>query len=342
MDQRRHVRLASGVKRRPATASRTSPCEDRTLFGASLPDRWSPLRRSAFVLAPVVLVLALGLAGTSDAGADGGADAGPAREPDAAAGSRRRNFFELGLAARVASDPRERADPDDERAGGVTLTVSGALYFGRFFLESLGEGAGPLNTDALNVGVTLSERAGLALELLLASVSGIPGENVEDVEPTAGDVERDAYLLDRGTLVVESGLRLTRYAGDWINQLRLVQSFTESAGEAGVDGSLRIGRQWLAQKWLLRGIAGLHYVSSETNRAIWGIASEAASSRFPRHDAGAGIDVDLELGAARPLARDWVLRSALRLRVLSAAARGSPLADDDYQGELVTGISYVF
>ena len=260
---------------------------------------------------------------------------------------RRQNFFELGLTTSVVNDPREQLDADAGVESSIALSVSGALYFGRFFIESLGAGAGPLKPDGLNIGLTLSDRTGLSTDLLLVSSSGIVGDT-ESVDPgsAATEAERDAHLLERGTLEIGTGLRITRYAGDWINQLRIVRTFAveegDTAGTHGIDGTLRIGRQWPLQKWLLRGIASLRYVSVETNRAIWGIGPDEATSRLPRYVAGAGLDADLEIGAVRPLSRNWVFHSVLRVRGLSDAVRDSPLVDDDFQAEFATGIHYVF
>ncbi|MGQ7845846.1 MipA/OmpV family protein [Granulosicoccus sp. 3-233] len=245
-------------------------------------------------------------------------------------------FLELGLTAQIERHALAHKNPDDNGDGDFSLgvMVSAGYQHDRYFVEATDSWFG-----GLNLGVNLLQTPELSVDLLLANIAG--HISIESDEPPAPvtEQERNDAILDRDSLFIAAGTRITAYRGDSLLQLRLLSDWYD---DNGLQASARLGHRWQVGNWNFQGIVGARYYSSTFNNYLYGVTDAEASQRFPSHTTGHAWIPEVELGASYPLSRDWVYTSRLRFKQLPASVTDSPLVTDDQEIFLTTGIHYVF
>lgn len=258
------------------------------------------------------------------------------RKSDSSYATKNGGFLEIGLSATLEqrSDLRVNSESDDDIHLGVGFSLSAGYRYQRLFIEASESGFA-----GLNMGVTLFDSDRWSVDLLLANISG--NITIESDEPPPPDTEseRNQAILDRDSLFIAAGTRLTGYFGDNIVQLRLVSDWY---GNNGILGSARVGRQWQLGNWNVQAIAGLRYNSTEINNYVYGISSEEQSERFPEYSAERAWIPEVEFGASLPVRENWVYSTRLRYREYPSSVTNSPLVENNHDVILSSGIRYVF
>lgn len=257
-------------------------------------------------------------------------------EPTSESARENGGFLELGLTAQIQRQALAHKNPEDD--GGAELTfgvsLSGGYQYDRYFVEATESWFG-----GLNLGINLLQTQAVSVDLLLANVAGsISIESDEPPAPTT-EQERNDAILDRDSLYIAAGTRITAYRGDSLLQLRLLSDWYD---DNGLQGSARLGHQWQVGNWNLQGIVGVRYYSSTFNDYLYGIDDDEASERFPVYTAGNAWIPEVELGASFPLRRDWVYTSRLRYRQFPESVTDSPLMAEEHAVFWTTGVHYVF
>ncbi len=245
-------------------------------------------------------------------------------------------FLEVGLTVQLDRQALAQRNPDDDGDGdfSIGLMLSAGYQYDRYFVEATDSWFG-----GVNLGANLLQTPGVSVDLLLANIAG--HISIESDEPPAPvtEQERNDAILDRDSLYIAAGTRITAYHGDSLLQLRLLSDWYD---DNGLQGSARLGHRWQVGNWNFQGIVGARYYSSRFSNYLYGVTDEEASQRFPTYTTGNAWIPEVELGASYPLGRDWVYTSRLRFKQLPASVSDSPLVTDDQEVFLTTGIHYVF
>lgn len=262
------------------------------------------------------------------------ADEVRATEPGPA--SENGGFLELGLTATLASRIAQTPDAADNDNFDLEfgVAISAGYRYERLFLEASESGF-----DGLNLGVTLHESARWSVDLLLANIAGSLTVESDEPPPPVTEEEKNRATLERDSLFIAAGTRVTGYFGDSIVQLRLVSDWYD---DNGILGSARVGRQWQLGNWNLQAVGGARYYSPRFNNYLFGVGADEQTQRFPRYRAGSAWIPEVELGASMPVSRDWVYTTRLRFRLYPNSISNSPLVDDSADAILTTGLHYVF
>jgi outer membrane protein len=258
------------------------------------------------------------------------------RGTDASSATKNGGFLEIGLAATLErrSDIRVNPESDEDIQLGVGFSLSAGYRYRRFFIEASESGF-----DGLNMGFNLFDSDRWSVDLLLANISGNITIESDKPPPPDTESERNQAILERDSLFIAAGTRLTGYFGDNIVQLRLVSDWY---GDNGILGSARIGRQWQLGNWNVQAIAGLRYNSAEINNFVYGISSEEQSQRFPQYSADRAWIPEIEFGASLPVRENWVYTTRLRYREYPSSVTNSSLVVNNSDVILSSGIRYVF
>ncbi|MBX2881626.1 MAG: MipA/OmpV family protein [Granulosicoccus sp.] len=251
-------------------------------------------------------------------------------------------FLELGLAMTLRDNHILQPEPDDNEDVELEfeISVSAGYRFRNFFIEGTDQIEGiDDGFSGLNLGATLLETAHWDVDLLFANIAGTATVDSEDPPPPETEAQRNYAILNRDSLFVAAGPRLRGYFNDTIVQLRLVSDWYD---DNGILASARVGRQWQLGNINLQAIAGARFFSDKFSNYIYGISESEQSERFPAYTATRSIIPEVELGLSKPLNRDWVLRSRMRIRQYPNSISDSPLAVSDRHIVITTGIHYVF
>jgi outer membrane protein len=245
-------------------------------------------------------------------------------------------FLELGVSAVFDRESRMRGCTEnaDESHLNRGLSISAGYRYKRVFIEASESGF-----DGLNMGVTLFENDRWNVDLLLANIAGNITVESDEPPPPTTETERSLAILDRDSIFIAAGTRVTGYFGDNIVQLRLVSDWY---GNNGILGSARVGRRWQRGNWNVQAIAGLRYNSAEINNYTYGISSAEQSERFAQYTAGDAWIPELELSASLPVKENWLYSTRLRYRHYPSSVTNSPIMENDSDVILSTGIHYVF
>lgn len=246
-------------------------------------------------------------------------------------------FLELGIRASLYNDAYEKLDPseNDDLTLEFGLSISAGYRYKRVFVEASESGF-----DGLNFGVTLLENDRWSVDFLLANVAGTIDIDTDtaDAEPET-EQEKNRALVDRASLYVAAGSRVTGYFGDNIVQFRLVSDWYDFNG---MQASARLGRQWQRGNWNFQAVAGLRFFSQRFNNYLIGVTEAEASQRFTQFTAGSAWIPEFEVGASKPLSKNWIYSARLRSRYFPDSVTDSPLIGNSGDTLLTTGIHYVF
>lgn len=245
-------------------------------------------------------------------------------------------FLELGLVIDGQQAARHKLDPEesDDTSLGIGLVVNAGYRFGRVFFEATESGY-----TGLNAGITLAETDHWTFDLLLANIAGnVTIESDEPPEPTT-EQERNEAILDRDSLFIAAGGRLTGHYGDNIIQLRLLSDWYDGNGEFG---SVSVGRQWQIGNWNTQLSASARYLTSEFSDYQYGVDTDEQSERFTAYEAGSAWIPEIEAAARVPIYKDWVYSTRVRYRALPDSITDSPLINRSESISFSTGVYYVF
>lgn len=260
------------------------------------------------------------------------------RDAEPSPSSENGGFLELGLIATfgrgIEAQLVEGDDTEYELRINLHPSINAGYRYNRLFVEASDSGF-----DGLNLGATLFANKTWSVDLLLANIAG--EITIESDEPPAPvtEEERNSALLERDSLFIAAGTRVTGYFGDNIVQLRLVSDWYD---DNGIQGSARVGRQVQLGNWNLQGIIGARYYSPRFNNYLYGVSSEDQTNRFSEYRAGNAWIPEIELGASVPINKDWVFSSRLRMRRYPNSITDSPLVAENTDATLITGVHYVF
>ena len=113
----------------------------------------------------------------------------------------------------------------------------------------------------------------------------------------------------------------------------------------GFGASAQLGRSWQFGNWNLHALAGVNHSSARVLDYYYGVtAQQSAATGLATYRAGSGLSVAAEVGASYPLARNWVLRSALRAnRAASSVSDSSRWREPkNLRTSALLSISHVF
>ena len=273
--------------------------------------------------------LCVGFAHAGDIGDD-------IRAGDTNPSSKNGGFLEIGLAASLERriERVENPELDDDIKLGIGFSISAGYRYRKLFIEASESGF-----DGLNMGVTLLESDRWSVDLLLANIAGGITLESDEPPPPVTESERNRAILERDSIFVAAGTRLTGYFGDNIVQLRLVSDWY---GDNGILGSARAGRRWQLGNWNVQAIAGVRYNSAEFNNYQYGVTSEEQSLRFPEYSAKQAWIPEVELSASVPVKKNWVYTTRLRYREYPDSVTDSPLVVNSNDVILSSAIHYVF
>ena len=259
------------------------------------------------------------------------------RDTDAGSKGKNGGFLEIGIAGKLKRNIEATldSDPDDVTISlDIGLSISAGYRYNRLFVEASESGF-----DGLNLGINILETDHWSVDALVANVNGSVTSDSDDPPPPVTENEKNRALLDRDSVVVAAGARLTGYFGDNIFQLRLVSDWYDNNG---ILGSARVGRRWQVGNWNLQAIAGVRYNSAEFNNYLFGVTSEEQSILFPQYTAAQAWIPEIELGASVPVKENWVYSTRLRYRAYPDSVTNSPLVAEDSDVILTSAIHYVF
>lgn len=260
---------------------------------------------------------------------------------DASADATERNqdggFLELGIS--VISRRAHFHDIDPLDSGDVDLEIEFSVSAGYRYKNLFIEGTDDYGFDGLNVGMTLAEFHHWDVDLLLANMAGTVTIESDEPPPPETEAERNSAILERDSLFIAAGPRITGYYNDTIFQFRLVADWYEGNGFLG---GARVGRQWQVGNYNMQAIAGARYYSQDYSDYRYGISVEEQSERFPAYRASSAWIPELEFGLSKPIRRDWVFRSRIGFRHFPDSISESPLASRDTDIVFTNGIHYVF
>lgn len=242
-------------------------------------------------------------------------------------GQEQGGYFEVGVSLAYDHNPLAQLNGESNNNSGFGLELAGAYFYKGFFIE-LAHGT----YDGLNLGYQLGANDAWKLDLIATSLDGSYTTGDDSDNP-------DEALLDRDSLYNGAGFRLTRYAGPYVLQGRLVSDIHDNNG---VSASARLGRNWQVRNWNFHSIASLDYASGRTLNYYLGVTDEEATARFPAYTAKHGTAVSIEVGATLPVSQNLVWRSAFMHTIYSDEVTDSPLFDRDNYTGLNTSLSYVF
>ena len=245
-------------------------------------------------------------------------------------------FLELALGfghfdfARINELDGLRKAPRSDR---LIFNVHGAYRYNRFFIEATRDGF-----DGVNLGATLWKNDKWTVDFLAANIGGGFGD--DDDSPPVTDAEKNVALIDRDTLFVGAGARITRYIGDdKIAQFRILSDYHDSNGTLW---SARLGKQWQYGNWSYTGFVGARYNTAKLNNYLYGVSASEATELFPEYKGENAVALEAEIGASYPLTRKLVFRSDLSLVRYERQIYNSPLLDDKQDAKFISSISYVF
>ena len=186
-------------------------------------------------------------------------------------------YFELGIGAAYIDTPFVEQNSDYENGSAVAFSMNGAWRYKRFFFEATYGGY-----DGLNLGFNLVDTPQWSVDFLAASAEGLIIE--KDREPA----DRDDALFERENFYSGAGVRVTRYAGDYVMQAKLV---TDTHHNNGVSASARLGRGWQVRNWNLHALGTLDYSSDKTTDYFFGVDADEATAKYAVYEAEAGDEV---------------------------------------------------
>lgn len=244
-------------------------------------------------------------------------------------------YFELFARTGCEHDARvTKRSEDDYEECLVEWGIGGEYRYHGLFIE-----ASSNTRDGLNLGYTLWQAADMSVDLLAASISGSDDSSVDPEKPGLTEAERNDAIVDRNTLYMGAGARVTYYFGQNIFQYRLI---TDVRDGDGFISTARVGRSWQVRNWNFHGIAGLTFTSSDVNQKLIGINAREATGRFPEYRPGSSLEPTFEVGATYPISERIVSRTELHVTPHASAVRDSPLIDSDWSGAITTTLSVVF
>lgn len=245
-------------------------------------------------------------------------------------------FFELGLVLNGGRSIWHQLDPEesDDFELGVGLEISAGYRYGRLFFEASENSFG-----GLNAGITLAESEHWDVDLLLANISGTVTIESDEPPTPVTELERNEAILDRDSLYIAAGGRLTGFFGNNLLQLRVLSDWYDGNG---LLGSVRVGKQWQLGNWNAQTIAGVRYYSGKFSDYQYGVDADEQSVRFPAYKAGSAWIPEVEFGLSVPVRENWVYASKIRYTQFPDEVTDSPLINRDDAVYLSTGFHYVF
>lgn len=245
-------------------------------------------------------------------------------------------FLELGIGfsggRRLLHQPDESQSEDFSL--GISLNLSTGYRYNRFFIE-----ATESSFDGLNAGFTLVNSGRWTVDFLLANLAGSVTVVSDAPPPPETEQERNEAILDRDSLFIAAGARVTGYFGDNIVQFRLVSDWYD---DNGISASARVGRQWQVGNLNFQALGGVRYHSQDFSQYLYGVSEEEQSVRFPAYDADDALIPEAEIGLRIPLGKDWVYSNRLRYRYYPETITDSPLVANNSDVTFNTALLYVF
>jgi len=249
-------------------------------------------------------------------------------------------FLELGLELTLARGVLQRLDPKEngEYAADFELGISAGYRYNRFFIE-----ARDSTFDGLNAGITAFRNHHWTVDALVANVNGrhtVRSAEAPDVtdNPITED-ERNRSIIARDTLFAAGGVRVRRFSGDGIADIKVV---TDWYGGHGITGSARLGQQWQLGNVNVQATGGFRYNSEEFNNFLFGVSEEEQSVRFPAYRADAAWIPEVQVELRKPLKKNWVMASTFLYRYYPDAISDSPIVAKDEDFLISSGLYYVF
>jgi len=258
------------------------------------------------------------------------------------------------FAADIATDIREESTGPDTSDGGffefgVSLNqftdgegltagfapVLGFAYRKRGFFAEFHINA----TDAENLGYNLWNNNRWSIDLLGISGSVSRRGRSLEIGDNSSDVRGDKAILNRPTLYLGTGIRLTGYFGNAVFQFRLLDDLIN---HNGVTSSARIGYNRQLKNWNVHGILIASYASKEANDFWYGVDDNKATERFTPYEPDSSFEFSTELGASYPINEHVVFRSILQFKPFSKEITNSPLIDSNFAVRSMTSLNYVF
>lgn len=245
-------------------------------------------------------------------------------------------FFEIGVSLVSGHGALMHARPENDKSSisEITVDIYGSYRYKRAFIEAARSGF-----EGLNLGFTLWQNERWSVDFLAANLAGTVTGESENPAPLT-EAERNASLLERDTLFIAAGTRITRYFdNNRIAQFRLVSDYYDNNG---VLASISFGQQWQVGNWSWTGLLGARYASSRFSNYIVGITADEATARFPEYSTNSAVALEAEIGVRYPLTRKLVLASQIKYRAYPGEITDSPLVDEDSDFLYSGGILYVF
>ena len=245
-------------------------------------------------------------------------------------------YFELGVTGGYFHYPY-LVDEELLESDQAFATIDGSAVFRKngFFVEGV-QGT----NDGINLGYTVFQNNRWSFDILGASAHGLY-ETDRDERIRSGDNEatRNEKLLNRNTLYVGSGVRLTSYFNKYVVQYRLV---TDTLGSNGLASSLRVGRGWQIWNWNLFTIISADYTSKKTNNFYYQVEPHEATTRFPTYEADSSLGYGIQFGVVKPLSEKWLMRIYGGWLQSPDEMRDSPLTEDSDTTYIAFAINRVF
>lgn len=245
------------------------------------------------------------------------------------------NFFDISVGLIYGRELRFSPDNGDKKeSAGGSLGLSWRYQWKGFFTEAIDS-----SYTGLNLGYKLWQSDRWTIDFIAVNVVGDFNDG-DEISQEMNETARNESLLNRDTVTINAGVRVTHYWRNNIVQMRLESDYSHEDG--GAAGVLVFGRAWQLRNWNVHGLAGVHWDSRQRSDYLWSIPELEATTRFPEYRATSAIHYSLEAGVTRPLSEHWVSRSAFVIGRQGDSAANSPLATGEWFGWVQTSIAYVF
>lgn len=236
------------------------------------------------------------------------------------------NYLELGLGLLSVDGAKRHGMALRDQRQSLMAIINGRFQWKGMFIENHAE-----DSNGWVLGYSVVEQPDWSLDLLLTSKHFRTRH--EGPSWSALDTRADRV----------AGLRLSGNANDYVWQ---VNAWKDVSGRhKGAGASVQLGRAWQLGNWNLHALAGVNYSGAKVLDYYYGVsAQQSAATGLAAYSAKAGLSTAAELGASYPLARDWVLRSTLRVgRMADSVADSTRWREkQSHSSSLMLGISHVF
>ncbi len=233
-------------------------------------------------------------------------------------------YLELGLALAWTKNPIQGL-AESEKLLGLSIDINGQYQWKGFFIETISE-----SESGLTLGYNLYAGEHALVDTIVSRLHSEISEDIDDDLDGLRDRDADTML----------GLRSTHYYGSNILQVELLGDISNK--HKGYIFNASLGKYWQVRNWNLHTILSVRHRSDKLVDYYLGIRGQESTAGFPVYKAGAGNELDLEIGLTYPLKEDWILRATAQYIYLSGELSNSPLAYDNYGIILFNSINYVF